>query len=126
MNIARQPQFEPDDWQPEPLPDGRLGPPRRKPPTALGTATPDPPSPAYRRTRYRTGLTRRQRIARAALGTTLCSAGGIAAFLAPIGLGTIVSAFGVGLGILIAHRALTKPGVYRSAPYARLLRRARN
>jgi hypothetical protein len=115
MNIARQ--FEPDDWQPEPLPDGRLGPPRRRPPTAIGTATPDLPSPAYRRARHRFGPTRLQRIARTALGTTLCSAGGVTGFLAPIGLGTIVSAFSIAAGIFIAHRALTTPSSHRSAPY---------
>ena len=32
-------------FEPTPEPEGRLGPPRRKPPTAVGTATPPPPRP---------------------------------------------------------------------------------
>jgi hypothetical protein len=43
-------EFIPDpEWSPDPLPSGRLGPPRRKPPTAVGTATPRPPRPPGRR-----------------------------------------------------------------------------
>ena len=36
MTLSRQPYFEPDDWQPDPLPSGSLNPPGRKPPTAAG------------------------------------------------------------------------------------------
>lgn len=32
-------------FEPTPEPEGRLGPPGRKPPTAVGTATPPPPRP---------------------------------------------------------------------------------
>ena len=61
---SRQPYFEPDEWRPEPLPSGSLNPPGRKPPTALATATPNPPSPEYHPTRYGHGFTRLERIAR--------------------------------------------------------------
>jgi hypothetical protein len=46
-----------DEWIPEPLEHGWLEPPRRRPPTAVGIATPPPPReprfPRYRETRMR-------------------------------------------------------------------------
>ena len=35
-----------DDFSPDPEPGGALVPPRRHPPTAVGTATPPPPRPS--------------------------------------------------------------------------------
>jgi hypothetical protein len=43
-----------DDHDPIPLESGQLGPPRRKPPTAVGVATPRGPRHSSRPSRYRT------------------------------------------------------------------------
>ena len=50
-----------DEWLPEPQEEGSLEPPRRRPPTAVGVATPPPPR-GPRRSRYRE--TRLERIGR--------------------------------------------------------------
>lgn len=59
-----------DEWIPEPQEQGWLEPPRRRPPTAVGVATPPPPR-GPRFSRYRE--TRMQRIRRV-LGQILVSA----------------------------------------------------
>ena len=51
-----------DEWHPEPQEEGSLEPPRRRPPTAVGVATPPPPR-GPRPSRY--FETRMQRIGRA-------------------------------------------------------------
>ncbi len=86
-------------WQPDPEPGGALEPPRRRPPTAVGLATPPPPRrdrsqfPSYSR------YLRRRRIARAIVGSTMAisavgfaSIGGIWMALASAVLGISGSA----------------------------------
>lgn len=93
MQPRRQPSFDPDDeWRPQPLADGRLDPPRRDPPTAVGTATPPPPSRPYRPTRYGRGLTRLERIARICFGGVLAVGGGLAVAITPVGAPMVAGA----------------------------------
>ena len=65
-----------DEWLPEPQEEGWLEPPRRRPPTAVGVATPPPPR-GPRHSRYRE--TRMQRIARAFAQLAVSMALGLAA-----------------------------------------------
>ena len=65
-----------DEWIPEPQEQGWLEPPRRRPPTAVGIATPPPPR-GPRRSRYRE--TRMQRIARAFAQLAFATGAGVAA-----------------------------------------------
>ena len=122
MTRSRQPYFEPDDWRPDPLPSGSLNPPGRKPPTAIGTATPRPPSPEYQPTRYGLGLTRLQRIARASLGGLAAVGGAVGAIVIPVGLATVVCATTCAAGLLIAGRSLRVPSIFKTV---RLPRRRR-
>lgn len=65
-----------DDWLPEPQEQGSLEPPRRRPPTAVGVATPPPPR-GPRRSRYHE--TRMQRIGRTFAQLAFATAMGLAA-----------------------------------------------
>ena len=114
MTRSRQPHFEPDEWQPDPLPSGSLNPPGRKPPTAVGTATPRPPSPEYRPTRYAGGLTRLQRIARASFGGLAFVGGAVGAVVAPIGLATVACVTTCAAGLLIARRSVKVPSIFNT------------
>jgi len=114
MTRSRQPYFEPDDWQPEPLPSGSLNPPGRKPPTAVGTATPRPPSPEYRPTRYGRGLTRVERIARASLGGIAFVGGAVGSVVVPVGLATVLCATTCAAGLLIARRSMKIPSIFKT------------
>lgn len=115
MSFARQPRFDADDDDgPDPLPDGRLTPPPRKPPAAIATATPPPPHRNYRPTRYGVGITMLRRVARTAFGTCLLTAGIAGAYLAPLGVITIASAFAASSGALVMCRAIVAPSIYRS------------
>lgn len=79
-------------WPPDPEPGGALNPPNRRPPTAVGVATPPPPQG---QPRYRNHLSRlRRRLAEGFTGAVLTtSAVGIAT------IGSLTSAlFAVGLG----------------------------
>jgi hypothetical protein len=106
MRPNRQPDFQPDDDRaPEPLPAGRLDPPRRDPPTAIGLATPRQPSHPLRPTRYGRGLTRMQRIARNALGALLIGSGGVLAWASWIGVATVAGAGVAGVGVFVIYRA---------------------
>jgi hypothetical protein len=98
----KQPEFTPDEWRPEPQPEGRLGPPGRKPPTAIATATPRPPGKPHRR--YRPS--RLQRIARGMLAVLLIGS-------APVAVGALgllaggVAGLGVGaIGALVGLRVV--------------------
>ena len=124
MTRGRQPYFEPDDWQPEPLPSGSLNPPGRKPPTAVGTATPKPPSPGHRPTLYGTGLTRLQRIARASFGGLAFVGGAVGAVVAPVGIATIIYVTTCAAGLLIARRSLKVPNVFKNTRRVPRRRRA--
>ena len=112
---SRQPYFEPDEWRPEPLPSGSLNPPGRKPPTALATATPNPPSPEYHPTRYGHGFTRLERIARASLGGIAFVGGAIGSVVVPVGLATIVCVTTCAAGLLIARRSMRVPSIFKTA-----------
>jgi|SRR6185437_2247223 len=106
MRPNRQPDFDSeDDRSPEPLPAGRLDPPRRDPPTAVGLATPKQPSRPHRPTRYGRGLTRMQRIARRALGVLLIGSGSAVAWASWIGLATAAGAGVAGVGLFVIYRA---------------------
>jgi hypothetical protein len=124
MTHGREPYFEPDDWQPDPLPSGSLNPPGRKPPTAVGTATPKPPSPEFQPTRYGVGLTRLQRIARASFGGLTFVGGAVGAVVAPLGLATVLCATTCAAGLLIARRAVKIPNVFKSVRRQARRRRA--
>lgn len=124
MTPSRQPYFEPDEWQPDPLPSGSLNPPGRKPPTAVGTATPGPPSPEYYPTRYGLGLTRLQRIARASFGGLAAVGGAVGAIVVPVGLATVVCATTCALGLLIAGRSVRVPSIFKTVRRARRRRAA--
>ena len=97
-------RFVPDDeWSPEPQPDGRLGPPGRKTPTAIATAAPRPPRKPDRRG-YHGRHNATQRIARGMLSILLVASGAAVPFLQ----GSFIAlATGVGLGglgILVGAR----------------------
>ena len=121
MSRRRKPKFEPNEERPpQPLPEGRLVPPRRDPPTAVGTAKPKPPSEPYKPTRYGTGVTRVQRTARGFLGSVLVAGGGAAIALGSASAIVIVGAAVVGLsGAIITYRALGAPSVFRATDATR-------
>ena len=112
---SRQPYFEPDEWRPEPLPSSSLNPPGRKPPTALATATPNPPSPEYHPTRYGHGFTRLERIARASLGGIAFVGGAIGSVVVPVGLATIVCVTTCAAVLLIARLSMRVPSIFKTA-----------
>ena len=112
---GRQPYFDPDEWRPEALSSGSLNPPGRKPPTALATATPNPPSPEYHPTRYGHGFTRLERIARASLGGIAFVGGAIGSVVVPVGLATIVCVTTCAAGLLIARRSMRVPSIFKTA-----------
>jgi hypothetical protein len=64
-----------DEWMPEPQERGWLEPPRRRPPTAVGVATPPPPGPRPRRYHE----SRMQRIGRVFAHIAFATAFGLAA-----------------------------------------------
>jgi hypothetical protein len=106
MSAARN---QDPDWQPEPLESGLLGPPGRKPPTAVGTATPRPPRRPHRPDRY-SRSTKMLRIARGALGLILLATGVTLIGGAPFGIAPLGVALGFGvpsgaLGGLLTFRA---------------------
>lgn len=99
-----------DEWIPEPQEQGWLEPPRRRPPTAVGVATPPPPH-GPRRSRYYE--TRMQRIGRLFAQLAFSTAFGLAAgtFLP---LPILVSC----LVILTGGRSILQR---RRTPFARLV-----
>jgi hypothetical protein len=99
-----------DEWTPGPQEQGWLEPPRRRPPTAVGVATPPPPR-RPRRPHYRE--TRMQRVGRVFAQLAVSTACGLA-------VGTFVSLpilvsllAGLTGGRLILHR--------RRTPFSRLV-----
>lgn len=94
-----------EEWHPDTMPDGRLGPPGRKPPTAVATATPRPPRRPYRHGRFGR-LSGLQRIARGMLSVLLVGSGALATtFLSPIA-GVVAGATLGGLGAAVAIRLI--------------------
>jgi hypothetical protein len=126
MQPRRQSSFEPDEERgPPPLPDGRLDPPRRNPPTAVGTATPKPPPHPYRPTRYGRGVTRLERTARGFLGSLLVAAGGVTVTLAPVVTAAVAGAVITVTGALVAYRAFRAPSLFHTPSAARRAARRR-
>src|SRR4029079_18835584 len=88
--------------------------PGRKPPTAVGTATPKPPSPGHHPTYYGAGLTRLQRIARASVGGLAFVGGAVGAVVPPVGLVTIACVTTCAAGLLIARRSMKVPNLFKN------------
>ena len=93
---------------PLPLPSDALEPPRRRPPTAVGTAEQPPRRP--RRSRYSAGPSLVRRIALRALAVLFLI--GSASVLWPLGWRSSVGAGLMSLSVHVAHRSLAP----RSAP----------
>lgn len=122
----RRPKFQPDDERPpQPLAEGRLDPPRRDPPTAVGTAKPKPPSQPYRPTRYGRGLTRMERASRGFLGSLLVAGGGAAMALSSASVMLVVGAALSLSGAVVTYRVLRTPSVFHTADSRRAARRRR-
>lgn len=120
MQPLRWSEFDPDDDPtPEPLEAGYLEPPRRRPPTAVGTATPRPPTPPRRPRADPEGLTLLQRRARTALAGLFTAAGTSVALATDL---WSVAAAGIGvaaLGVLVGYRAWRAPSVHSPRPRRR-------
>ena len=126
MSRRRKPRFDQNDERPpKPLPEGRLEPPRRDPPTAVGTATPRQPSQPYRPTRYGRGVTRVERTARGFLGTLLVAGGGAAMALGPASVMLVVGALMSVGGAVVTYRVLRAPSVFRTERTTRRSERRR-
>jgi hypothetical protein len=125
MRSLRWTEHDPDDDRhgPAPQADGRLVPPSRQPPTAIGLATPQPPSEPYRPTRYGKGLTHVRRAAHAALGVVLIVVGGVMIALVPPSLGTLLGATSFGFGSFVGLRALRATDIYAANDNDRRRRR---
>lgn len=95
---------------PLPMPDGALEPPRRRPPTAVGTMEQPPRHP--RHGRYRAGPSLVRRIALRGLSAAFLL--GSALVLWPLGWQSSVGAGLVGLSVHVAHRSLAPRGPLRS------------
>jgi hypothetical protein len=87
-----------DEWPPRPDPFGALEPPRRNPPTAVGVATPPPPSgqPLY----WDLPITRGRRLATAFMGTVFAGAATSAATLGGLWWALLSTGFGALSGVL--------------------------
>jgi hypothetical protein len=110
MDELNRSGFTPDEeWHPETLADGRLGPPGRKPPTAIATATPRPP---HRPGRYRR-LTTLQRIARGMLSVLLVGSGALTTSLFASVVGVVAGTALGGLGAAVAIRLLRRTRALR-------------
>ena len=121
----RKPKFQPDDERPpKPQTEGRLDPPRRDPPTAVGTAKPKPPSDPYRPTRYGSGVTRIQRTSRGFLGSLLVAAGGAAMVLGSAPILVVGAVMSLG-GAVVTYRVLRAPSVFHTAKTVRRAERHR-
>jgi hypothetical protein len=121
-----RPLPDPDDEpRREPLEHGRLDPPRRKPPTAVGTATPRGPRRPYRRGRYdNLGLTRTRRIAMGLLSGMLATSGGVATVVAWPGAGSWWGLGVVAMGVALAYQVIAARTPYDGlAEYLRRRRR---
>jgi len=118
---------DPDDQsqsQPEPLEQGRLGPPRRKPPAAVGTATPRGPRRPHQRSRYATGPTRTRRVAVGLLSSLLVAAGGMIIIETSAGTGMVWGLGAVGVGLTLAYQVIMLRTPYDAlAEYLRRRRR---
>src|SRR5687767_11337604 len=95
----------PRSYPPEPEESGSLQPPRRRPPTAVGTAT-QPPRKPYKRGNYRGFRSNTRLAALSVLSVTLgCCAVAPIATLTPWGLVVGVGCLLGGLGVTIRIRA---------------------
>jgi hypothetical protein len=105
------------EFEPQPQESGSLGPPRRKPPTAVGTMELPPPKPP--RGRYPEGRSLLRRIALAVLAAVLLGAG--LAVLWPLGWRVVAGVALVALGRRVIRRALARSGrhMFVSSPRTR-------
>ena len=125
MKRRRKPTFKPDeDRPPKPQTEGRLDPPRRDPPTAVGTAKPKPPSEPHRPTRYGSGLTRIQRTSRGFLGSLLVVGGVSAMALGSSAILVVGAVMSLG-GAVVTYRVLRAPSVFHTAKTDRRAERRR-
>lgn len=100
-------------WPPDPEPGGALDPPNRRPPTAVGVATPPPPRGEPR---YRNHLVRlRKRLAEGFTGAVftgsavgIATIGSLTSALVAVGLGAVGGAF---LYRALQSRPRHRPGV---------------
>jgi hypothetical protein len=121
----RKPKFQPNEEPPpKTLAEARLDPPRRDPPTAVGTAKPKPPSDPYRPTRYGSGLTRMQRTSRGFLGSLLVVGGGAAMALGSSAILVVGAVMSLG-GAVVTYRVLRAPSLFHSAKAHRRVERRR-
>lgn len=112
-----------DAWHPEPDPFGALEPPRRKPPTAVGVATPPPPgrSPRY----YDRHVSRRRRLAEAFAGTVLAASATTLASLGNFWLAVMSTGLGALSGIVLyrATQRVRRVRLQRASDWEEWLRR---
>lgn len=106
--MTHRSRFTPDD-EPfrKPQTDGLLGPPGRKPPTAVATATPRPPRKPGRPGRY-SRLTVMQRVARGMLSALLIGSGTAAIAVAGSVAGITAGLSLGGLGVAVAYRLVRR------------------
>jgi hypothetical protein len=95
---------------PLPMPAGSLEPPRRRPPTAVGTEEQPPRRP--RRNRYSTGPSLVRRIALRGLSSLFLLGGAVV--LWPLGWQSSLGAGLVGLSVHVAHRSIVSHGEQRT------------
>ena len=123
MQPLRWSEYDPDDdLPPEPLEAGHLDPPQRRPPTAIGTATPRPPTPPRRPRSGREGLTLLQRRARTVLAGLFTAAGTGVALATDL---WSITAAGIGvaaLGLLVGYRTWRTRSVYAPQAHRRRTR----
>ena len=116
---------DPDEFQPEPLEQGRLGPPRRKPPAAVGTATPRGPRRPHQRSHYATGPTRTRRAAVGLLSFLLVASSAVILVETSPGAGIVWGFGAVGAGLALAYQVITLRTPYVAlAEYLRRRRRS--
>jgi hypothetical protein len=119
MDDFNRNEFTPnEEWHPDTLSDGRLGPPGRKPPTAVATATPRPPRRPYRSGRYRR-LTTIEGITRGLLSMLLVGSGSVVVSLSATIAGIAVGAGLGGLGAIVAVRLVRQIRDRRTIVFAR-------
>src|SRR5687767_13107424 len=92
------------ELEPQPQESGSLGPPRRKPPTAVGTMELPPPRPP--RGRYPARLLLVRRIALGVLAVVLLTVGG--ALLWPLGWRAVAGVTLVAVGQYVVRRAIAR------------------
>jgi hypothetical protein len=94
-------------WPPDPEESSERVPPGRRPPTAVGTATPEPPHQPERSERYSHPAIRR--VTEGLLGTAFLGAAGFLVW--PAAAATVIAVPLAVLGIELATRAIAGEGI---------------